>query len=45
MLAGGYLKVESVKLLESVYTLSLTNQEIKKDNQGCKWLAEEHIEE
>ncbi len=28
MLAGGYLKVESVKLPESVYTLSLTNQEV-----------------
>ena len=28
MLAGGYLKVESVNLLESVYTLSLTNQEV-----------------
>ena len=28
MLAGGYLKVESVKLSESVYTLSLTNQEV-----------------
>ncbi len=28
MLAGGYLKVESVKLPESVYTLSLTNREV-----------------
>ncbi len=28
MLAGGYLKVESVNLPESVYTLSLTNQEV-----------------
>ncbi len=42
MLAGGYLKVESADLSEEIYTLSLTNREVKRMLKGTvkRWFRQ-----